>query len=138
MHNSSHKFYRTKKNSIIAGVCAGLSEYWQVDLVWVRLAWLLFALVTVGLACMAYLLLWWIFPEDASVPVTVITPPRKRLMRDWEGRKLAGVCSGIARYWHKDPVLVRVIFALSTIFSLGLSIFIYVALWCLMPVAPEQ
>lgn len=137
MQDSSQQFYRTKKNSVIAGVCAGLSEYWQVDPVWVRLAWLLFALVTVGLACMAYLLLWWILPEDASVPVTVITAPKKCLMRDWRRRKLAGVCSGIARYWDKDPVMIRMIFVLSAIFCLGLGVFIYVALWCLMPVAPE-
>lgn len=137
MHDSSQRFYRTKKNSMIAGVCAGLSEYWQVDPVWVRLAWLLFALATAGLACMAYLLLWWILPEDGSVPVTVITPPRKLLMRDWGRRKLAGVCSGIAQYWDKDPVMIRVIFILSAIFSLGFCVFIYLALWCLMPVGPE-
>ena len=43
--------------------------------------------------------------------------PSKRLYRTREGRLVAGVCTGIAAYFGIDPTLVRLAFALSTIFG---------------------
>ena len=42
--------------------------------------------------------------------------PSKRLYRIREGRVVAGVCAGIAAYFGVDPTLVRLAFALFTVF----------------------
>jgi phage shock protein PspC (stress-responsive transcriptional regulator) len=60
------------------------------------------------------------------------THPPRRLTRLREGKMLAGVCTGIARYFDVDPVLVRVGFAVGTLFS-GAGFLLYIACWVLMP-----
>ena len=42
---------------------------------------------------------------------------KKRLVRSVTDKKLAGVCGGIAKYFDIDPVIVRVVYAILTIFS---------------------
>jgi phage shock protein PspC (stress-responsive transcriptional regulator) len=58
-------------------------------------------------------------------------PPR-RLTRIREGKMLAGVSTGLARYLGVDPVVVRVGFALTTLFG-GAGFLAYIACWVLMP-----
>ena len=58
--------------------------------------------------------------------------PSKRLYRTREGRLVAGVCTGIAAYFGIDPTLVRLAFALSTIFG-GLGVLIYLVAWIVIP-----
>ena len=56
------------------------------------------------------------------------------LARSDTDRILAGVCGGLAAYLKWDPTLVRVIYALLTIFSVGFpGIIVYLVLWILMP-----
>lgn len=68
--------------------------------------------------------------------------PRQRpFTRSRNDRMIAGVCRGIADYLNMDPTLVRVAFALLTIFSLGIfGVIAYVALIFVMPEedAPAQ
>ena len=52
--------------------------------------------------------------------------------RSQEDRMLAGVCGGVGSYLGVDPVLLRVGFALLTIFG-GLGAVAYVALWLVLP-----
>jgi phage shock protein PspC (stress-responsive transcriptional regulator) len=52
--------------------------------------------------------------------------------RSQEDRMLAGVCGGVGSYLGIDPVLLRVGFALLTIFG-GLGAVAYFALWLLLP-----
>jgi phage shock protein C len=42
--------------------------------------------------------------------------------------KLMGVCSGIANYFGWDANLVRIVFALGTIFGFGSFVIIYLAI----------
>ncbi|MCB0706470.1 MAG: DUF2807 domain-containing protein [Saprospiraceae bacterium] len=59
----------------------------------------------------------------------------KRLFRNPEDEKLAGVCSGIASYFGiQDPLWVRLAFVLFTI-SGGFGILIYIILWAVLPKA---
>ena len=58
--------------------------------------------------------------------------PSKHLYRTREGRLVAGVCTGIAAYFGIDPTLVRLAFALSTIFG-GLGVLIYLVAWIVIP-----
>ena len=58
--------------------------------------------------------------------------PSKRLYRTREGRVVAGVCSGIAGYFGIDPTLVRLAFAVFTIFG-GAGILVYLIAWIVIP-----
>ncbi len=58
---------------------------------------------------------------------------RKRLFRDIDNRMIGGVCSGLAAYFSLDPFWIRIAFVIAT-FS-GLSIFVYLILWLIIPPA---
>lgn len=59
-----------------------------------------------------------------------------QLYRDTQDQKIAGVCSGLARYFDVDTVLVRILFVVALIFGGG-SLLAYVLLWLLVDAAPE-
>jgi len=63
----------------------------------------------------------------------------KRLYRIPEGAMIAGVCNGIAAYFNLDPTLVRLGFAILTLFW-GTGIAVYVIMAFVVPEAtsPEQ
>ena len=53
----------------------------------------------------------------------------KRLYRVVEGRKIAGVCGGVAAYLNIDPTVVRVIWAIFGCFAFsGVAAYIIAAL----------
>lgn len=53
---------RPKNNKVIAGVCAGIANYFNIDPVLVRIIWLVL-LLFLGIGLFAYLLLWVVMPE---------------------------------------------------------------------------
>jgi phage shock protein PspC (stress-responsive transcriptional regulator) len=55
-----------------------------------------------------------------------------RLRRPLEGRVFRGVCAAMGRYTNTDPVLWRVIIAVTTVFG-GAGIVLYLAGWLLIP-----
>ncbi len=59
----------------------------------------------------------------------------KRLMRSRKERMIAGVCGGLAEYFHMDPTIVRVIFVLAALVN-GIGLIVYLVLWLVMPEAP--
>ena len=56
------KTLRLSSNSYIAGVCAGLAEYFDVDPTFVRVLWILFCLAG-GSGVLLYLILWIVMPR---------------------------------------------------------------------------
>lgn len=56
------KFYRTKYNAQIAGVCNGLAEHFDRDVSLVRIAFALSVLLF-GNGIILYLVLWVVLPE---------------------------------------------------------------------------
>ena len=58
------KLYRSTTNKTIAGVCAGLAEYLNIDPTIVRVIWALVSLSGAGL--LAYLVCALIIPEKPS------------------------------------------------------------------------
>lgn len=54
---TERRLYRSNTNKVVAGVCGGLGEYFDVDPVWFRIG---FVLMTIGAGSgiLAYLLLW--------------------------------------------------------------------------------
>lgn len=76
------------------------------------------------------------FGEDpAGTPRETRDSPR-RLYRS-NDRSIAGVCGGVADFLGVDPTLVRVITLLLILFG-GLSIFVYIILWIVVPDEPLQ
>ena len=55
-----------------------------------------------------------------------------RLVRPREGRRIAGVCAGIAEHFGWDPTIVRLVAVLS-IFLPGPQVLAYLILWLVMP-----
>lgn len=62
---------------------------------------------------------------------------RPKLQRNRQRRRLGGVCAGIADYLGVDVTLVRFLFVLSVFFSFSLTMWIYLALWALLPAGTE-
>ena len=56
------KLYRSKKNRVIAGVCGGIGEYFNIDPTLIRLIWILFVFAG-GSGILAYIIAWLIIPE---------------------------------------------------------------------------
>jgi phage shock protein C len=57
------------------------------------------------------------------------------LQRARDGRMLAGVCEGIARYAGIDVTVVRLLFVAATLLGLA-GLLVYVAAWVMIPVEP--
>ena len=60
----------------------------------------------------------------------------KRLYRIEEGKKIAGVCGGVAEYFNIDPTVVRLAWALVSCFA-GAGVIAYIAGAIIMPVKSE-
>lgn len=60
--------------------------------------------------------------------------PVRKLFRDPDGKKLAGVCSGLALFFNVDVVLIRVIFLVALIFGTA-GFWIYLIVWIVAPEA---
>ena len=58
----------------------------------------------------------------------------RRLVRPVIGRKIGGVCLGIANYLQVDPTLVRVIVVLLALIPPFPAVLVYLIAWFVMPV----
>jgi phage shock protein C len=63
MDNNTKKFYRSRVDRKIGGVCGGLGEYFGIDPTLVRLLFVL-GLLFVGGTLLAYLILLIVIPEE--------------------------------------------------------------------------
>ncbi len=62
----------------------------------------------------------------------------KRLYRSGRDKVLGGVCGGIAEYLNVDPVLIRLLWVVGTIISMGVGIVLYVIAWIIIPRNPND
>lgn len=56
----------------------------------------------------------------------------KKLTRSVSDAKIAGVCSGVAKYLDVDPTIVRIIWA-ALVIVCGIGLLAYIICWILMP-----
>ncbi len=61
----------------------------------------------------------------------------KRLTRPKENRILGGVCAGIGNYFDTDPVVIRIVWVILTLLSLGTGIIAYIIAWIIIPEEEE-
>lgn len=209
------RLYRSTTNRSVAGVCAGLGEYFGIDVGVLRVLWLLSVLFSGGVGLLIYLMLAVVIPEEPAdyaankmvttgdlwrrikgnsallwgvvimiagivlllnnfglLPVelgwlwnafwALFWPllligvglallfglngkgfdwrqirqagnslPLRRSRRD---RVLAGVCGGLGEYLKLDPLLIRLLWALVSVFTLGtIGVLLYLAAAVLIP-----
>ena len=133
--SSPKRLYRKSAAGRIAGVCAGLAEYLNTDVTLVRLAWVVLSIVPGGFigGIVAYIAAWAIMPE-ASAPADA-GAGGNRLTRSTVDRKVAGVCGGLAEYFHVDPAVVRLVWAVLTVVpgAIVLGVVAYLVAWFIMP-----
>jgi len=48
-------------------------------------------------------------------------------------RMIAGVCGGLAEWLGWDPTLVRILYAILTVFTAFSGLIVYLLLWIIMP-----
>lgn len=63
--NTNRKIFRDPDDNLLGGVCSGISHYFALDPLWIRLAFVLTTLAWGG-GAVAYVILWIIIPEAST------------------------------------------------------------------------
>ena len=63
MSSPQKKLYRSRDNRMIAGICGGLGEYFNMDPTLIRLA-VVFLTLWLGGGLLLYLIGWFVIPEE--------------------------------------------------------------------------
>ncbi|MBC7446762.1 MAG: PspC domain-containing protein, partial [Hymenobacteraceae bacterium] len=148
------RLFRDEANKKIAGVAAGLGHYFNVNPLWIRLAFVFVALLDShmlgnwdrhldfnfsGLSFLSYLILWIVMPKQTGLPVAGGPDTRgpgagRKLFRDTQAGSVGGVAAGLAWYLKLDVTLVRVLFVVLTLAG-GSGFLLYLILWIVVPEA---
>lgn len=59
--------------------------------------------------------------------------PRKPLRRSRSNKMVGGVLAGIADYYGLDATVLRVVYALATIFTAFAGVLVYIVAWIIIP-----
>jgi phage shock protein PspC (stress-responsive transcriptional regulator) len=59
---------------------------------------------------------------------------KEQLTRSGSDKMIAGVCGGVARSFGIDASIVRIIWAVLSLFFTGLPVVLYAVLWLVLPV----
>ncbi len=57
----------------------------------------------------------------------------KKLYRSRKDKMVAGICGGIGEIYSLDPTMIRLVYALITIFSAGTALLVYILGWIIIP-----
>lgn len=125
---------RSRTDAKIAGVCAGLADYLGVDVVLVRVAWVILSIFPGAIigGVIAYLAAWLVIPE-ATEPAP--PPTGRRLIRSATDRQIAGVCGGLAEYFGVDATAVRLLWVILSVFGGAVvgGVIAYLVAWLIIP-----
>lgn len=67
MVGNMKKLVRSRKNRMIAGVCAGIADYFNLDPTLVRIVYVLVSIFSIAFpGILVYIILWIIIPEADS------------------------------------------------------------------------
>ncbi len=120
----------------VAGVCAGIADYLDVDVTLVRALWLALSIVPGAIigGLVAYGLAWMVMPAGQATRATL----GRRLVRSVGDAKVAGVCGGLADYFGVDSTLVRVAWIVLSVMPGAVvgGLLVYLAAWFVVPKAP--
>jgi phage shock protein PspC (stress-responsive transcriptional regulator) len=134
---ASRRLVRVTSQEKIAGVCAGIADYLDVDVTLVRAVWLALSIVPGAIVggVLAYILAWMVMPEGQATRLAL----NRRLVRSATDAKLAGVCGGIADYLGVDSTPVRVMWIVLSVLPGAIfgGVLAYLAAWLIIPKAPQ-
>ena len=140
--NPARKLARVPGSGKIAGVCAGLANYFDADVTLVRLAWVILSIVPgvfIG-GVVAYLAAWLLMPVAGPEATPSFTG--LRLVRSETDKKIAGVCGGFADYLGIDSTLVRLVAVVLAVYPGAVigGLIAYLIAWFIVPsgAAPQQ
>ena len=68
------KLYRSRTQRMVAGVCGGLGEYFNVDTTVIRVLFLVLTLFG-GSGLVVYVVMWILVPDASKAPPTTSAPP---------------------------------------------------------------
>ena len=74
-------------------------------------------------------------PEDTPHDDTEMRSEPRKLYRSRTERSIAGICGGLGQFFDADPTMFRLVMLLLILFG-GLSIWVYVILWFVIPEEP--
>jgi phage shock protein C len=60
------RLYRSKKERMLGGVCAGLGEHFDIDPTVIRLVWAVITVLSIGTGVLVYIIAWILIPEEES------------------------------------------------------------------------
>lgn len=123
------RLYRSHCDVKLAGVAAGIAEYFGIDPLGIRLLLVFLGLVSFGSLLLIYLIAAIVIPTNPDAQDLCV----HRYYRSSHSRMLGGVCGGLAESWRIDPTLVRLGLVALTFLTGGLAIPVYLAAWILLP-----
>ncbi len=125
---------RSPNNGAVAGVCAGLADYLGVDVVLVRLLWVVLSIFPGAIigGVIVYLAAWLIIPEGSA---GADVPHTSRLTRSATDKKIAGICGGLAEYFGVDATPIRLLWVVLSIFCGAVigGVIAYLVAWMIIP-----
>jgi phage shock protein C len=75
MSENYKKLYRSNSDRMIAGICGGLGEYFDIDPTLVRLIFVFGAIFTGSALFWAYIIMLIVVPEELPASQTVVEAP---------------------------------------------------------------
>ena len=70
----NRRLYRSRTDTVLGGVAAGLATYLNTDPALVRIAWAILVPLTGGAAFLAYIVAWIVVPEEPARTARVVDP----------------------------------------------------------------
>ena len=64
--NGQKQLIRPKDGRMLAGVCAGIGQFFGIDANLIRIAFALLTLLSAGAAALVYLVAWVVVPEEGE------------------------------------------------------------------------
>ncbi|OGC95872.1 MAG: hypothetical protein A2W25_03260 [candidate division Zixibacteria bacterium RBG_16_53_22] len=111
------KLYRSRKERMLAGVCGGLAEYFNVDPTLVRLATVALTLAW-GTGILAYLIFWFVLPQR-PLELTVSEPDKEAHPESQEADSGDSDMSNAALFFGIILVVVGFLILLGNFISLA-------------------
>lgn len=75
MSGKYKQLYRSRDDKMIAGVCAGLGKYFDIDPTLIRLIFVFGAFITGSALFWAYLIMMVVVPEETAASEAVVDAP---------------------------------------------------------------
>lgn len=61
----NRRIYRDTDHRVLGGVCSGMAAYWSIDVVWIRVVFVILAIMALS-GILIYLLLWLVIPPAVT------------------------------------------------------------------------